>query len=942
MGFFSNEEFIRYKKCTQPVYQTPASIQQMLDIAGVHENGIFEIEPNNGAGKKRRKFDRVYSFSDLNYVDQDKQQKDGILFQLRKFLNSMDTDFKITIQCEPRDVTNFQKSLLQDENKSEYPELARYNNEMIKKSLEKGQENVRKQRYLTVSANCRSIEEAEGWFDTFEHTALPIFHAMGSELVPLNAVQRFQKIRNYFFTDDGEESFILPFQDMVQAGRDFRNSILPHSVRNHKSYMEFDEECMRILFAAVLPTRLNEEKLIFELTDFPFYTCLTIDTAYIPREVLRGKISNTNFYNENAIGQEVQANASMGNFYSEPSYAKKKKQANLKKYMDQIEEDDENGFYVGILLAVRGANKEELDANTAEVRRRCRKHSIQIVPYYDQQIQALNTLLPIGARRVNNMRSVLTSSYLAFQPFYSWDLIQPGGTWYGINKKTRNPIIGNRKTLKNSNGVIFGHTGSGKSMLLKITEIGQTLINSTDDIFLIDPQNEMKGITQRFRGQYFDLSDPDLRLNPLEIPESLLQKNAKKEKETMDIDTLTKQEFRKLDGRQCYHFIISFAPGETDAITCFNIAQDFCEKYLAGKYEYVFSVHTDHAHMHAHIVFNSVSLVDGVKYHYSDGQWKSNIQPITDQLCEKYGLKKLTYVPGKRKGVDYGTWREKKDPSGSQRLREAIDMAIAQSDSYDDFLSIMRKSYQVKIGFSQKWNSEYLSFKDFKTPAGRYRRNYVLGKSYTVASIQKRISLNKMEIPESLKRLPPHIRGFESSIGSGFRSANGLYLTQHQKRYMIPYWRLKNSERTVTSGTGNIREYSKEADRNLRDLQTVQDNKIRTVQDLSSRLDELNQMTDSIRRELRAIQSSREDSETENVISEYLSIQSAFANAAVPIEMEGKFENRLDEIEENYPIEELIHQKESNSKKEKQLQKEIKNLQQASRRLSKLKKIQKR
>ena len=60
MGFFSNEEFIRYKKCTQPVYQTPASIQQMLDIAGVHENGIFEIEPNNGAGKKRRK-DLVYA-----------------------------------------------------------------------------------------------------------------------------------------------------------------------------------------------------------------------------------------------------------------------------------------------------------------------------------------------------------------------------------------------------------------------------------------------------------------------------------------------------------------------------------------------------------------------------------------------------------------------------------------------------------------------------------------------------------------------------------------------------------------------------------------------------------------------------------------------------------------------------------------------------------------
>lgn len=63
--------------------------------------------------------------------------------------------------------------------------------------------------------------------------------------------------------------------------------------------------------------------------------------------------------------------------------------------------------------------------------------------------------------------------------------------------------------------------------------------------------------------------------------------------------------------------------------------------------------------MHAHIVFNSVSLVDGVKYHYSDGQWKSDIQPITDQLCEKYGLK-IDLRSRKRKGVDYGTWREKR------------------------------------------------------------------------------------------------------------------------------------------------------------------------------------------------------------------------------------------------------------------------------------------
>lgn len=83
--------------------------------------------------------------------------------------------------------------------------------------------------------------------------------------------------------------------------------------------------------------------------------------------------------------------------------------------------------------------------------------------------------------------------------------------------------MGDRKTLKNANGVIIGHTGSGKSMILKITEIGQTLIRTTDDIFMIDPQNEMEEITPRFGGEFFDLSPQSgICINPLETPEQIL------------------------------------------------------------------------------------------------------------------------------------------------------------------------------------------------------------------------------------------------------------------------------------------------------------------------------------------------------------------------------------------------------------------------------------
>ena len=62
----------------------------------------------------------------------------------------------------------------------------------------------------------------------------------------------------------------------------------------------------------------------------------------------------------------------------------------------------------------------------------------------------------------------------------------------------------------------------------------------------------------------------------------------------------TKKDFGKLYGRQGYHFVISFAPGETDPETTFLIGQEFCRRYLGDAYDYVFAVHSDQKHLHCH------------------------------------------------------------------------------------------------------------------------------------------------------------------------------------------------------------------------------------------------------------------------------------------------------------------------------------------------------
>ena len=101
---------------------------------------------------------------------------------------------------------------------------------------------------------------------------------------------------------------------------------------------------------------------------------------------------------------------------------------------------------------------------------------------------------------------------------------------------------------------------------------------------------------------------------------------------------VTKQMFGKAGGRQGYHFVLSLKPGEGTPEIMYDIAIRFAEKAFGGEYETVVAVHTDRNHLHAHIIINSVNMVTGYKFQYHEGDWKYKFQPITNKLCEEYGL----------------------------------------------------------------------------------------------------------------------------------------------------------------------------------------------------------------------------------------------------------------------------------------------------------------
>ena len=206
----------------------------------------------------------------------------------------------------------------------------------------------------------------------------------------------------------------------------------------------------------------------------------------------------------------------------------------------------------------------------------------------------------------------------------------------------------------------------------------------------------------------------------------------------MDFEQMmdTKKQFGKTDKRQGYHIILSFKEDEVEPDRAFEIAQKFVAEYLGDAYEAVFVVHDNTDHVHSHVVFNSVSFVDGKKYRYEKGDWAKYIQPITNKLCQEYGLSIIDVEDGskEKQHENYKDWSEYREGSfvWADMIKRDLDACILQANDFSGFLELLsEKGYEVKQG-------KYLAVR----PQGmtRFRRCKTLGENYSQEAIVERIA----------------------------------------------------------------------------------------------------------------------------------------------------------------------------------------------------------
>ena len=206
---------------------------------------------------------------------------------------------------------------------------------------------------------------------------------------------------------------------------------------------------------------------------------------------------------------------------------------------------------------------------------------------------------------------------------------------------------------------------------------------------------------------------------------------------------LTKKNFHKEDGRLGYHIIQSFDGKEVSPEKCNSIGVEFAQSLFGDKYQVLVCTHIDKENVHNHIVLNSVSFVDGLKYHNSNAEL-SFIRETSDDLCRKYGLSVIeSEKANKESDIARSRTNNYNRNSGKMELiKNDIDEAIKNAKKYQDFIdNLAYKGYYVK----KSNNVISVSTPYFNR---NIRLSRAFGEDYTFENIKNRIYYRDYQFKE--------------------------------------------------------------------------------------------------------------------------------------------------------------------------------------------------
>lgn len=474
----------------------PKSVQEVIPIKKIYSDGIFLIGKN--------KYSIMYRFTDINYAVASKEDKETMFLDYSELLNSFDSGAttKITIALRRINKQDFKKDILL-KFKEDGLDIYRqeYNQMLLDKSVNAN--GMVREIYLTISIFKKSYEDAKIYFRRISNDIISHLSKLGSKCCQLNLNDRL-KILHDFYRIGEESNFNFDLKNEMKRGHNFKDYICPDSFSFKSDYFEMGNKVGRVLFLKDYASYIKDS-MVSELTDMNQNMMMSIDVIPIPTDEAVKEVENRLLGVETNITNWQRKQNANNNFSAVVPYDLEQQRKESKEFLDDLTTRDQRMMFANLTMVITSDTKEQLDADTETVLLTARKHLCQIVPLKYQQMDGLNTVLPIGVRNIETLRTLTTESLAVLNPFRVQEIMDEGGIYYGENAISNNLIMVNKENLLNQSAFLLGVPGSGKSFSAKelITFLS---LSTNDDILICDPEGEYSALVNAMGGEVIEIS----------------------------------------------------------------------------------------------------------------------------------------------------------------------------------------------------------------------------------------------------------------------------------------------------------------------------------------------------------------------------------------------------------------------------------------------------